>query len=89
MPLPFPDLSNQEFGRLVVIGLKESGRNNPQNLWLCRCKCGNSSRFVIPGMYLLKREMWSCGCDTTLNYPTIANSRKLVIGGVVHESTAL
>ena len=60
MPLPFPDLANQEFGRLVVIGLKESGRTNPKNLWLCRCKCGSQSRFVLPGEYLRTNEMWSC-----------------------------
>lgn len=85
----FPDLSNQEFGRLVVIGLKESGRTDPKNLWLCRCKCGSQARFVVPGEYLLRHEMWSCGCDRALNYPSFTSSRKLVVGGVVHECAAL
>lgn len=89
MPLPFADLSNREFGRLVVIGLKESGRTSPKNLWLCRCNCGSYARFVIPGEYLLRNEMWCCGCDRTLNYPTFTNSRKLVVGGVIHEGAAL
>lgn len=78
-PLPFPDLSNHEFGRLVVIGLKEVGRSNPSDLWLCRCKCGSYSRFLIPGVYLRSHEMWSCGCDTAHPH------RAKLAGAVTHE----
>jgi hypothetical protein len=87
MPYPFPDLSSQEFGRLVVIGLKEVGRNNPPDLWLCRCKCGSYLRFLIPGVYLRSSEMWSCGCDSRVNYSN--DSQVKVQGGVIHKSVAL
>jgi hypothetical protein len=81
--LPFPDLTNREFGRLWVIGLKEVGRYYPSDLWLCQCKCGSRAAVVIPGEYLRLRETWSCGCDTTCNYPRLTSSPQFVIDGVV------
>lgn len=67
-PLPFPDLTSQDFGFLWVIGLKEVGRLNPKDLWLCSCKCGNQKRVVVAGAYLRTHEFWSCGCSGS-NYP--------------------
>lgn len=82
--LPFSDLTNLDFGRLSVIGLKEVGRRNPRDLWLCRCSCGNYATVVIPGEYLRLNESWSCGCDKTSNYPRNTFFPQFVVGGVVN-----
>lgn len=79
----FSDLTNQEFGKLWVIGLKEVGRHNPPDLWLCGCKCGNSARFMIPGEYLRTNEIWSCGCDRSSNHLRRRLLDQLIIDGVV------
>lgn len=82
MRLNFPDLTNQEFGKLWVIGLKEVGRHNPTDLWLCGCKCGNTARFAIPGEYLRTSEVWSCGCDRTSNRVARKLLNQLIVDGV-------
>lgn len=82
-PLPFPDLSNREFGLLWVLGLKEVGRLHPKDLWLCRCSCGNSARFTIPGAYLRSHESWSCGCSSGSNYPKLTVANQLIVEGQV------
>lgn len=79
----FPDLTNQEFGKLWVIGLKEIGRRNSADLWLCACKCGNYSRYMIPGEYLRTNEIWSCGCDRSVNHLRAQLLDQLVVDGVV------
>lgn len=83
MSLDFPDLTNQEFGKLWVIGLKEVGRTNPADLWLCGCKCGTYSRYIIPGEYLRTSEIWSCGCDRTSNHLRRRLLDQLIVDGVV------
>lgn len=83
MSLNFPDLTNREFGKLWVIGLKETGKNNPTDLWLCACKCGNYSRYIIPGEYLRSSEIWSCGCDRTSNHLRRRLLDQLIVDGVV------
>lgn len=82
----FPDLTNQEFGKLWVIGLKEVGRAEPKDLWLCACNCGNYARYIIPGSYLRTDEIWSCGCDHTVNHPRRRLLGQLVVSGVVVEA---
>lgn len=83
MSLNFPDLTNQEFGKLWVIGLKEVGRHNPTDLWMCACKCGSYSRFIIPGSYLRTSEIWSCGCDRAANHLRRRLLDQLIVDGVV------
>lgn len=54
------DLTNQRFGRLVVI---EYHGNNPANsnaMWLCQCDCGNKT--VVDGVRLRSGITKSCGC---------------------------
>lgn len=80
--LPFPDLTNQEFGKLVVLGLLEVGRNNPTDLWLCRCLCGSSARFSMPGAYLRSHESWSCGCSEFTVMSQLAVLPGRMVGGV-------
>lgn len=56
---PFKDLTNQEFGRLVVIcPIKE--RKNERFAWLCRCNCGNLVE--IRSNSLHSGNTKSCGC---------------------------
>lgn len=51
------DLSDQIFGRLVVINkIKSSGSSK----FLCKCECGNEK--IIPGKHLLNGKTASCGC---------------------------
>ena len=54
------DLTNQRFGRLVV--LKYSGNNvaNSNAMWLCQCDCGN--QVVVDGVRLRSGITKSCGC---------------------------
>lgn len=52
------DLTGMDFGNLTV--LKKIGRKNGNNLWLCKCKCGNE---VECYQYNLERgTSTSCGC---------------------------
>lgn len=56
------DLTNQRFGKLVVI--KEVGRNKDNRvIWLCKCDCGKYHETL--GKYLLSGETTSCGCRRT------------------------
>lgn len=53
------DLTNQRFGRLVV--LKEDGRDASNKiLWLCQCDCGNIKK--VRGNDLRSGKTISCGC---------------------------
>lgn len=53
------DLTGQRFGRLTAV--KVVGRHKSrQNLWLCKCACGNEH---VVAAYVLKRgASKSCGC---------------------------
>lgn len=52
------DLTGKKFGNLTVI--EKSGRKNRNNLWLCRCECGNEVQCY---QYNLERgSSTSCGC---------------------------
>lgn len=53
------DLTDQVFGRLTAIKL--AGKNkHRQNLWHCRCVCGNE--IVTPANSLRTDNSTSCGC---------------------------
>jgi hypothetical protein len=58
MPAPL-DLSNQRFGRLIVIRLALR-RPGGERRWVCRCDCGNL-KVVIPDS-LRRGTTRSCGC---------------------------
>lgn len=53
------DLTNQRFGRLVVIS-EASKINKKRRRWLCRCDCGNTS--VAHQCDLRSGKHLSCGC---------------------------
>lgn len=52
------DLTNQRFGKLVV--LKYAGSNRDRSQWLCQCDCGNE--VIVNQMELKKGQTLSCGC---------------------------
>lgn len=55
----FHDLTNQRFGKLVVI--KKTNRKQGSNyIWECRCDCGNIH--FAPGADLVCGKIKSCGC---------------------------
>jgi hypothetical protein len=51
------DLTNQRFGRLVVI--KRVGSRNGLPYWLCKCDCGNETKVTSSN---LRGRTRSCGC---------------------------
>lgn len=58
------DITNQRFGKLVVIQeLNERHPNNNKLLWLCRCDCGNLIKLSLSS--LTSGNTTSCGC---INY---------------------
>lgn len=55
------DLSNQRFGRLVVVGAAVDERDPRGNIpWICRCDCGKEIR--VKGASLRSGTTNSCGC---------------------------
>lgn len=53
------NLQNKKFGRLVatkIVGKNKKGNN----LWECRCECGNKKQ--VPTSYLTSGTTKSCGC---------------------------
>ena len=59
MPL-LKDITDQRFGRLVVLARAETIRGNGNARWLCRCDCGNE--LIIRGDLLRRGLTKSCGC---------------------------
>lgn len=53
------DLTNQRFGKLVVISRVENTSNGKAK-WLCRCDCGNNT--IACGVNLKNGHTKSCGC---------------------------
>jgi hypothetical protein len=53
------ELTDQKFGRLIVISRSESNSRR-QSQWLCRCICGNER--IVAGYNLLDGNSCSCGC---------------------------
>jgi hypothetical protein len=55
----FIDLTNQRFGRLIV--LRQNGRSKGNSvLWLCQCDCGKQRTVASPD--LRSNHTRSCGC---------------------------
>jgi len=52
------DLSDQRFGRLLVIA--ESEAKNNRKMWLCQCDCGNTK--AVSTASLRHDNVRSCGC---------------------------
>jgi len=53
------DITNQSFGRLIVICRVENARNR-QTQWKCLCTCGEST--IVRSTHLLTGHTKSCGC---------------------------
>lgn len=58
------DLTNQRFGKLVVIKYSHNNKYGTQ-VWLCKCDCGNQC-YVITGNLTINHII-SCGCTKTLD----------------------
>ena len=54
------DLTNQRFGRLVVLEKANNNSTSTQAKWLCQCDCGKQK--VIASQSLRKGITKSCGC---------------------------
>lgn len=54
------DLTGQKFGRLTP--LHSTNERNSQGLimWECKCDCGNIVK--LPGSYIKRGRVLSCGC---------------------------
>lgn len=58
---PFIDLSNQVFGKLLVV--KFVGLNKRrERLWLCKCSCEAAAEVVVTAHHLKNGNTQSCGC---------------------------
>ncbi len=57
-----PDLTNQQFGSLVVLKRvpKPEQLKSPGAYWLCKCDCGTEK--IIMGKSLREGKTISCGC---------------------------
>lgn len=55
------DLQNKHFGKLTAI--KIVGKYRSQNVWECRCACGNICK--VTSGHLTSGHTTSCGCDKT------------------------
>jgi hypothetical protein len=64
--LQFKDLTNQRFGKLIVISRLDQ-KQNGQIVWKCLCDCGNYKD--VPRKDLARKHVKSCGCLRGL-YPT-------------------
>lgn len=60
MTRPIVDLTNQRFGRLVVLGISPDRARWGHAQWVCRCECGNTK--AISGSDLRTGRTTSCGC---------------------------
>lgn len=58
MPRPSVDLTGKQFGRIIV--LRKGERRGHNQLWECRCECGNIIR--LRADHLQRGESRSCGC---------------------------
>lgn len=65
------DLTGQKFGRLTVIGLKDT--ETRKTYWVCQCDCGNVKE--IRSDNLLDGRVKSCGCIKAEQDKTNLHSR--------------
>lgn len=56
------DLTNQKFGRLLVI--KQAPRKNGRIMWECLCECGKTVIVETGGLTRPQHPTISCGCYT-------------------------
>lgn len=54
------DITNQQFGNLLVLGRDSKDFGNKQSRWLCKCKCGNI--ISVEKGKLTSVGQISCGC---------------------------
>lgn len=58
--MPRTDLTGQQFGRLIVMGLASTGSHGKHACWECLCGCGK--RTVVVSQSLRRGHTKSCGC---------------------------
>lgn len=58
----FIDLTNQKFGRLIVLKPRLQKDNRGRTYWICKCKCGNITS--IRSDHLQNGAIQSCNCIT-------------------------
>lgn len=63
------DLTEQRFGRLVVLGITDKRNKSRSVMWECLCDCGNKT--IVEGASLKNGLTKSCGC---LNKDTIMDN---------------
>lgn len=73
----FRDLSNQKFGRLLVLCM--APRHGKRIKWTCRCDCG-AMKDVL-GESLTSRHTSSCGCLERENRKTASITHGVTIDG--------
>lgn len=56
----FVDLTNRNFGRLVVISRHPENNAQGKPRWLCHCSCGNTC--IVSRNELISGDAKSCGC---------------------------
>jgi hypothetical protein len=86
----FVDLTNQIFGKLLVIKRTEIPENSKykyNSYWLCQCECGNKK--IVTAHSLKSGNTKSCGClrkKTPHNFKDLSGQRfgKLVILNFSH-----
>lgn len=54
------NLTNQKFGRLLVLRQIGIDKRTRQKIWLCRCDCGKEKEIITS--YLTSGDTQSCGC---------------------------
>lgn len=68
------DLTNKRTGRLTVIKKVADSKNCREELWLCKCDCGNEIILLKEQLYGCVQPVKSCGCG--LNESRIKNALK-------------
>jgi hypothetical protein len=82
------DMTNQRYGRLVIIKKADKRTANGNAQWVCQCDCGN---YIVADRYsLVNGTTKSCGClrrehsrQAMLNDPRLISGRRR--GSLVNE----
>lgn len=74
------DLTGQKFGRLTPLHATNERSSQGLILWECQCDCGNIVK--LPGSYIKRGQVKSCGCikSEMLTKRNIENGKTIVIG---------
>ena len=80
MGRPAIDLTNQRFGRLIVLKRVENAKDGHAR-WLCQCDCGNTT--IVNSNVLKRNHTKSCGClnkevaskKAKISYKDLTNQR--------------